>query len=964
MSILALPPSIVRTIGSSQVLTDASAVVKELIDNALDAGASIISVELHANTLDIIQARDNGHGIAPQDRALVARRHCTSKITSEDDLSGIGGTSLGFRGEALASAAEMSGSLTITTRVEGEQVATAMKIGQQGELAGQDRASAPIGTTVRINEFCKSNPVRRQMALKQSDQCLSNVKLLVKRYAFARPNVRLSLKVLKAKNDKGNWMYGPKAGGNAEDAAFSIVGAACASQCTWSIVELHGFTVRAFLPRADAIADKFSNAGAFLCIDGRPMNPGRGVAKQILKDFRSALTKTNVRFEGVKSPFLYIDIKCPEQSYDVNIEPAKDAVLFADPGKVVEAAVELFHSVYSPAGLTQTQIAESDGRTPNNQTARPQSRASTSGHEVGSHTEQEDYLMLPQRRDIPDTADAALRVDDDDDSGLDLCDAPTNRFSRTAYRANMYGCDEEDLDALEGLPNAMQDDAELAEIRAIEKDVTVSNPWVLAKMHARPTQRQVDSSVGGIAQASPSSSTAHGNDAVVDDPEPRPPQSADIIGLLTPRASSPRPARQPFHPSDFVPDIRFANDGRLISSEPSDIERNVAGSSPTRRQMTPVSSQFGGTFRPVNAATSNMVQHERDTPLAQITRARPKGRAPQARGVVNRPFVAPTAVGPPKERVWFEHLDDIENNRSRHPRRPHGAQHQHGLVAQGELGDLIDDPQPLSRPVQNRDIRDFVESVNLTEGYDAATIRGHDSGALQMSRRSNGVTESSEGLAAAMEQSENASQAYGALSGRGFMPASELATLEALGFAKINGQQPTAKRRKTAERALRPTSGNAPPDLVPVDENEDEYEPVRPRTKSGRRRSSIKQPRTKSSNLPLERTPAWRRTYDLALTSSISLQDIVVAQRRCETGHTLLDWSRSAVDLEDTFATIESHDEIAQLGRKVRELLINRVNDGDMVQDLGELIGTAFSRHREAVIDDFMSSSAAQMSEA
>nr|OQO25173.1 hypothetical protein B0A51_06107 [Rachicladosporium sp. CCFEE 5018] len=529
----------------------------------------------------------------------------------------------------------------------------------------------------------------------------------------------------------------------------------------------------------------------------------------------------------------------------------------------------------------------------------------------------------------------------------------------------MYGCDEEDLDALEGPSIAMQDDAELAENRAIEKNVTVSNPWVLAKMHARPTQRQVDSSVGGIAQASPSSSsTTHGNDAVVDDPEPRPPQSADIIGLLTPRASSPRPARQPFHPSGFVPDIRFANDGRLISSEPSDTERNVAGSSPTRRQMTPVSSQFGGTFRPINTATSNMVQHDRDIPLAQIPQARPRGRAPQARGVVNRPFVAPTAVGPPKERVWFEHLDDIENTRPRRSRRPHGTQHQHKLVAQGELGDLIDDPQPLSRAAQNRDIRDFVDTVTLTEGHDAATVRGHDNRALQMSRRSNGVTEPSEGLTAAMGQSENASQAYGALSGRGFMPASELATLEALGFAKINGQQPTAKRRKTAERALRPTSGNAPPNLVPVDENEDEYEPVRPRTKSGRRRSSIKQPRTKSSNLPLERTPAGRRTYDLALTSSISLQDIVVAQRRCETEHTLLDWSRSAVDLEDTFATIESHDEIAQLGRKVRELLINCVNDGDMVQDLGELIGTAFSRHREAVIDDFMSSSAAQMSEA
>ncbi|KAK6429049.1 hypothetical protein LTR95_014807, partial [Oleoguttula sp. CCFEE 5521] len=145
---------------------------------------------------------------------------------------------------------------------------------------------------------------------------------------------------------------------------------------------------------------------------------------------------------------------------------------------------------------------------------------------------------------------------------------------------------------------------------------------------------------------------------------------------------------------------------------------------------------------------------------------------------------------------------------------------------------------------------------------------------------------------------------------------------------------------------------------------EDEYEPARPRTKSGRRRSSVKLPRTKSSDLPIERTPAGKRTYDLALTSSVSIQDVVVAQRRCETEHTLLDWSRSAVDMEDPFATIESDDEIAQLGRKVHELLINRANDGEMVQDLGKLIGHAVRQRQEAAVEEPMSPVATQMSDA
>ncbi len=136
MSIRALPAVTVRVIGASQVLTDPSSVVKELIDNALDARASSIFVEISANTLDVIQVRDNGHGIVPEDRAMVCRRYCTSKIRHYSDLKDIGGKWLGFRGEALASAAELSGTLTLTTRVEGEDVATALRVAKSGEVEG------------------------------------------------------------------------------------------------------------------------------------------------------------------------------------------------------------------------------------------------------------------------------------------------------------------------------------------------------------------------------------------------------------------------------------------------------------------------------------------------------------------------------------------------------------------------------------------------------------------------------------------------------------------------------------------------------------------------------------------------------------------------------------------------------------------------------------------------------------
>lgn len=134
MPISALLPETVRSIGSNQVLTDSCSVVKELIDNSIDAGASAIFIEVSVNGLDVVQVKDNGYGILPDDRSMVCRPHCTSKIRYFDDLKDIGGKSLGFRGEALASAAEMSGGMVIFTRIEGETTAVSLTINRQGDI--------------------------------------------------------------------------------------------------------------------------------------------------------------------------------------------------------------------------------------------------------------------------------------------------------------------------------------------------------------------------------------------------------------------------------------------------------------------------------------------------------------------------------------------------------------------------------------------------------------------------------------------------------------------------------------------------------------------------------------------------------------------------------------------------------------------------------------------------------------
>ncbi|MCJ1464030.1 hypothetical protein MMC07_002640 [Pseudocyphellaria aurata] len=354
MPITALPSDTVRSIGSTQVLTDSCSLVKELIDNSIDAGASAIFLEISVNSLDVVQVKDNGHGILPDDRRMVCRRHCTSKIRSFDDIKSIGGKSLGFRGEALASAAETSGGMVVSTRIEGETTAVSLTINRQGEIEKEARVSQPVGTTVRIIDFMKNLPVRRQTALKTSTKSIAKIKKLLQAYAYARPSLRFSLKVLKATNDKSNWIYAPAIGDTVLDAAVKICGSRLVDQCMWKVwksaesssgiveVESNGklerfYKIEALLPSPNCDTAIVNNTGNYVSIDSRPVSCTRGTLKQIVSLYKSYLG-SGCLVEGtsaVKDPFFCMNIVCPSTSYDVNIEPAKDDILFINADSVI-----------------------------------------------------------------------------------------------------------------------------------------------------------------------------------------------------------------------------------------------------------------------------------------------------------------------------------------------------------------------------------------------------------------------------------------------------------------------------------------------------------------------------------------------------------------------------------------------------------------------------------------------------
>ncbi|KAK2745876.1 hypothetical protein FQN57_003489 [Myotisia sp. PD_48] len=361
MPITPLPQATTRALGSSSAIFNANSVVKELVDNALDANALSVSVEISPNSLDTIQVRDNGSGIAPDDRELACKRNYTSKLRTIEDLRNIGGKTLGFRGQALASIVETSGAVQISTCTEGEKVEGEKYIDSRSRgfmVARKGPISLPIGTTVRVCDFLKVLPVRRQTEIKNAAKAILEIERILQSYTIARPNVRFCLKVLKSKKYKG-WIYAPGPTSSIKDAISTVIGPEAAGNCITRVAssdqDTHALSgcinVSAIIPKPDFVIDK------------RPISNSKGIAKNIVCTFKSYLQRAKNGNVAVKNPFMHISIECSPGTYDINIEPSKDDALFENPPAVLELVNALFEEVYGSIEATRCntdQLAPSE----------------------------------------------------------------------------------------------------------------------------------------------------------------------------------------------------------------------------------------------------------------------------------------------------------------------------------------------------------------------------------------------------------------------------------------------------------------------------------------------------------------------------------------------------------------------------------------------------------------------------
>lgn len=190
MSIHELPPQVANQIAAGEVVERPSAVVKELIENSFDAGATRVLVDIDQSGSSKILIRDNGSGIPHDELGLALKRHATSKISSIDDLNQL--MSMGFRGEALASIAAVS-RLTLTSKTKDQSMAYAVSVEGIGQVPSISPAAHPNGTSVEIRDLFFNTPARRRFLRSEKTEFMQ-IEEIFRRLAISRGDVALTLK--------------------------------------------------------------------------------------------------------------------------------------------------------------------------------------------------------------------------------------------------------------------------------------------------------------------------------------------------------------------------------------------------------------------------------------------------------------------------------------------------------------------------------------------------------------------------------------------------------------------------------------------------------------------------------------------------------------------------------------------------------------------------------------------------
>jgi len=318
-----------NSIAAGEVVERPASVVKELVENALDAGASVIHVEIRQGGISSIRVTDNGSGMDEVDAQLAFGRHATSKIQSIDDLEQL--TTMGFRGEALASVAAVA-KVRLETRLLGQPTGTAVEI-TAGELLACRPAGCPEGTSITIENLFFNTPARFKFLKKDSSEAAAVADVL-ERMSLARPDVSFRLV------SQGNELLHTPGNNDLRSAIFAVFGKEAASTIKLLEHELSPVRVTGFIGMPEA-ARNSRNQQCFF-VNGRLVK-SRAISAAIDEAYATHLMKR-------KHPLAVLKIELPSPLVDVNVHPQKMEVRFWDEQAVFRAVYHAIQNVLQTSG--------------------------------------------------------------------------------------------------------------------------------------------------------------------------------------------------------------------------------------------------------------------------------------------------------------------------------------------------------------------------------------------------------------------------------------------------------------------------------------------------------------------------------------------------------------------------------------------------------------------------------------
>ncbi|KZZ96172.1 DNA mismatch repair protein [Moelleriella libera RCEF 2490] len=335
----------IHLIQSGQVIVDLCSVAKELVENSIDAGASIIDVRFRNQGLEAIDVQDNGSGIPSANYKAIARKHHTSKLSTYSDIASL--QTYGFRGEALASLSAVS-TLTITTCVESDiPKGSRLSFDARGNLSNVAVTAAQRGTTVVVENLFHNLPVRRRELERNIKREWLKVIALLNQYACIQTNLKFSVSQQPSKG-KRVLLFSTKGNPTTRENIVNIFGSkACTTLIALELDMKLQVAEKAQQVSLESSTDPLSRN---VHISGHISRPVHGDGRQApdrqmlfvngrpcgLPQFAKIFNEVYKSYNLTQSPFIFANIQLDTELYDVNVSPDKRSILLHDQGALLE----------------------------------------------------------------------------------------------------------------------------------------------------------------------------------------------------------------------------------------------------------------------------------------------------------------------------------------------------------------------------------------------------------------------------------------------------------------------------------------------------------------------------------------------------------------------------------------------------------------------------------------------------